>query len=86
MKEEGNIPEEGASEGKKTKGEKPENPPESKEKPERGTKFIGFTRHSEGGAWTLFTQMLSSAESIRHKIGFLKGECEIHIEEIDLPQ
>ncbi len=69
--------------------EKEEEPVEktskAKEEPVNKTKFIGFSRASTGGPWTLLNAMLSSAESVEHKIKLYKGECEIHVIEIDLP-
>lgn len=86
MKEEGNIPEENTSKEENTEKKKPENPPESKEKPVNQTKFIGFHRLPSGGPWTLFPQALSSEESVEHKIKFMKGDCETYIIEVDLPK
>ena len=57
----------------------------TKEEPVNRTKFIGFSRSSEGGPWTLLNAMLASAESVEHKIKLFKGECEIHVIEVDLP-
>ena len=66
--------------------EKPvEKSSKAKEEPVNKTKFIGFSRASTGGPWTLLNAMLSSAESVEHKIKLFKGECEIHVIEIDLP-
>ena len=68
-------------------GEKPPVKPLKKEEtPVNTTRFIGFHRHSDGGPWTILSSMLSSAESIKHKIELFRGECEIHVVEVDLPQ
>lgn len=61
-------------------------PSKAKETPVIRTKFIGFHRPHEGGPWTLLNTMLASEESVEHKIKLFKGECDIHILEVDLPQ
>ncbi len=75
----------GASETKKTEENTPEKPQTHKETPKDKSKFVGFYRPSSSGPWTMFNQMLASEESIKHKIKFLKGKCNIHVEEIILP-
>lgn len=69
----------------KTEEKPPVKPSKEKEKPVNRTKFIGFHRHSSGGPWTLLNAMLASGESVEHKIKLFKGECDIHIIEVDLP-
>jgi len=53
--------------------------------PVNSTRFIGFSRHTSGGPWTLLDSMLSSAESVKHKIKLFKGECDVFVVEVDLP-
>lgn len=85
MSEKTETTKKGATEEEKTEKTPPAKPSKEKEKPVNTTKFIGFSRHSSGGPWTLLNTMLASAESVEHKIKLFKGECEIHIIEVDLP-
>lgn len=72
-------------EKEETKETPPAKPSKKKEEPVNRTKFIGFHRPSSGGAWTLLNAMLASGESVEHKIKLYKGDCEVFVVEVDLP-
>ena len=71
--------------GEVVTGKPPVKSSKKEETPMLTTRFIGFHRHSGGGPWTMLPHMLSSESSVKHKIELFKGECEMHIIEVDLP-